>query len=56
MGLAGWVELITLILKFPSAILEVARLFQKTPAEKHDALLVDIKKQADQFANTGRPG
>ncbi len=55
MGLAAWIELIGLVLKFPDSILQVARLFQKTPEEKHDALVADIQKQAQAFEESGRP-
>jgi len=55
MGIAAWIELLTLVLKFPSAVLAVARLFQKTPEEKHNELVGAIQREAENFANTGRP-
>lgn len=55
MGIAAWIELLTLVLKFPSMILEVARLFQKTPTQKHEEIVKSIQAEAEKFADTGRP-
>lgn len=55
MGIAAWIELITLVLKFPDAVLQLVRVLSKTPAEKHDALVGQIQKEAASFAETGRP-
>lgn len=56
MGLAAWIELLTLVLKFPSTVLDIVRLLQKTPEEKHSELVAKIQEEAQQFADTGRPG
>lgn len=55
MTLAAWLELITLVLKFPSAILEVARLFQKTPEEKRQEILKRVMAESDALDKGGRP-
>lgn len=55
MGIAAWLELITLVLKFPSAVLELARLFQKTPEEKRQEILKRIQAESDALDKTGRP-
>lgn len=56
MGIGEWITLIQLVLQFPDKILAVAKLFQDTPEEKHNKLLVDIQAQAKTLADTGRPG
>ena len=55
MTLAAWIELITLALKFPSALLEVARLFQKTPEQKHEEIIGQVEKWLSQSSESDRP-
>lgn len=55
MSLTLWLEVIKGVLQFPSAVLAVVRVLQKTPEEKHQDLLVAIQKEAAAFQETGRP-
>ena len=55
MTLAAWIELITLVLKFPSSLLEVARLFQKTPEQKHEEIVSQVEKWLSQSSESDRP-
>jgi hypothetical protein len=55
MTLAAWLELITLVLKFPNAVLELARLFQKTPEEKRQEILKRVMAESDALDKEGRP-
>lgn len=55
MGYAAWIELITLVLKFPSTILEVARLFQKTPEEKHQEIVAQVQAWMSKSSESDRP-
>lgn len=55
MGLAAWIELIGLVLKFPSAVLELARLFQKTPEEKRIELSEQVSAWIKESASSERP-
>lgn len=55
MGLLGWVEIIKAVLMFPDAILRIVRVFQKTPQEMHEQIVMSIEKEAKQFEETGRP-
>jgi len=55
MSLGAWIELLIAILKFPSAFLELARLFQKTPEEKHEEIIAQVKAWMDKSAAEDRP-
>lgn len=55
MAFAGWFELILAVLKFPAALLEVARLFQKTPEEKHAEIVAQVKAWMDKSSSEERP-
>lgn len=55
MGLSGWLELITGILKFPDAILKIIRILQGSPQEHHDAILKSLANEARKFEDMGRP-
>lgn len=55
MTVLGIIELVKGLLQFPGVILEFVRLLQKTPQEKHDALLKQIQKESEKFEETGRP-
>jgi hypothetical protein len=55
MGLVAWIELIKGVLQFPEAILKIVKGFQKTPAQKHDELLIRIDQEAAKFEESGRP-
>ena len=55
MTLLAWVELIQGILKFPSAVLALIKVLQKTPEEQHDALISKMQAEAQAFEDTGRP-
>jgi hypothetical protein len=53
--LSSWLELLKSIFQFPNALLQFAKLLQKTPTEKHEALLAKIAAEAKVFEDTGRP-
>jgi hypothetical protein len=55
MTVLGIIELVKGLLQFPGVILEFVRLLQKTPQEKHDALLKQIQIESEKFEQTGRP-
>lgn len=54
-GLTGWIELITVALKFPTAVMELIKILKATPEEKHQDLLEAAQKESDKFKETGRP-
>ncbi len=47
--------LLTGVLQFPKAILELIKVLKNTPEEKHDALVKHMIDEAYQFSVTGRP-
>lgn len=51
----GWLEIILGALKFPGEVRWLIELLQKTPAEKHADLIASIQKEAQHYAETGRP-
>lgn len=55
MGLAQWVELLQLVLRFPEEIMKLARLVRDTPGEKRAELTERIEREARDLAQTGRP-
>lgn len=55
MTIAAWFELIMLVLKFPSTILEIAKLFEKTPAEKHQEIIAQVDAWMKQSSESDRP-
>lgn len=55
MGFAGWIELVTLVLKFPENALALVRALDKTPVERHDELVKKIDEEQKKFQETGRP-
>lgn len=55
MTLAGWVELIALVLKFPSAVLQLVRVLEKTPAEKHQEIIVQVNEWTKKSSESDRP-
>jgi hypothetical protein len=55
MSLVAILELISGVLSFPDKILEMIRIFRKTPTERHDEIVKKIAKEAEQFEETGRP-
>lgn len=52
---AGWVALITGVLKFPETILKIVNELKKVPSEKHAELLDRMRKESDSLKNGGRP-
>ncbi len=54
-GLTGWLEIIKAVLSFPDAMLRLARVFQKTPQEQHEAIVARNEQEALSFEKTGRP-
>lgn len=55
MGIAAWIELIGLVLKFPTAALTLVRFLSKTPEEKHQEILKKIQSESDAIDQGGRP-
>jgi len=55
LGLTDIFAIIKAVLQFPSTILDFVKLLQKTPQEKHEALLKRISDEENQFKETGRP-
>lgn len=55
MTLATFVEIALGVLKFPETVLKFVKLIQKTPLEKHEALLAKLQEEATHFETTGRP-
>lgn len=52
---AGWLEILQGVLKFPGELLQLIRIIQKTPAEKHDDLVQAAAKESDKWNTEGRP-
>lgn len=50
-----WLELIFAVLKFPQHFLALSKFLSKAPEEKRQEILERTKKEADEFAKTGRP-
>lgn len=55
MGIAAWIELISLVLKFPSTVLQLVRFLSKTPEEKHQEIIGQVNKWAADSASSDRP-
>lgn len=55
MGIAAWIELISLVLKFPSTVLQLVRFLSKTPEEKHQEILKKIEAESAELDQGGRP-
>lgn len=55
MGIAAWIELISLVLKFPSTVLQLVRFLSKTPEEKHQEILKKIEAESAAIDQGGRP-
>lgn len=55
LGLTGWISLISLALKFPSAVMAMIKIFQDTPSEHHQKLVQAMQAEADFIKKTGRP-
>jgi hypothetical protein len=54
----GFSEILTLIsglIQFPGTILQFIKLMQKSPQEKHEAIMERIRLEAQAFEDTGRP-
>lgn len=54
-GLTGWVEIISAVLKFPDAVLRLVKALQKTPQEQHEALIQASEAEALKWKQSGRP-
>jgi hypothetical protein len=54
-GLTGWVEIISAVLKFPAAVLRLVNALKKTDQENHEALVKAIEAEAANIKKTGRP-
>lgn len=50
-----WFALLMAVFKFPSELLAVAKLLQKTPQEKRQEIVDNTVKLADHLAAGGRP-
>ena len=55
LGLVAILEIIKGVLQFPTAVLNLIRLLQKTPQENHEALLSRMNEEAKKIEETGRP-
>lgn len=55
MTLAAWIELITLVLKFPSTVLQLVRALSKTPVEKQQAIVGQVEKWVQDSSEADRP-
>lgn len=55
MGLVEIIDLIKGVLQFPGVILQFIQLLRKTPEQKHEELMIGIRKEAQKFEDTGRP-
>jgi len=55
MTLAAILEIIQGVLKFPDSILQLVRVLQATPAEQHQAIILSVQAQSDNYKKTGRP-
>jgi len=55
MTLATITEIVLGVLKFPETVLKFVKIIQKTPLEKHEALLAKLQEETTKFEETGRP-
>ncbi len=54
-GLTGWIEIISAVLKFPDAVLRLIKALQGTPEANHEALIQASEAEALKIKQTGRP-
>jgi len=53
--MAAILEIISGVLKFPGQVLALIRMLKDTPEESREKIMLAMRKEADSFANTGRP-
>lgn len=54
-GLLDILTLLKAIFTFPSEIMALVRMLQKTPEEKHQDILRAVTAEAEKYQQTGRP-
>ena len=55
MTFAVILEIILGALKFPSEVLALVRILKDTPEQSREKIMAAMQKEADSFAQTGRP-
>lgn len=55
MTLVTILELIKGLFDFPQQVLALVRVMRATPEENREKIIAAMQKEADSFANTGRP-
>lgn len=57
LALGEWVTILQGILAFPATVLQIVKLLQKTPAEKHADIVTQVNAAitASQASASGRP-
>jgi len=55
MTFSAILEIISGALKFPGQVLALVRLLKDTPEESREKIMIAMQKEADKFAESGRP-
>lgn len=55
MTVLAWIELISLVLKFPSTVLQLVRVLSKSPEEKQQEIVLQVNAWAAESAASDRP-
>lgn len=55
MSISVILEVILALFKFPDAMASFAKLISKTPDQRRQEIVADIRGELDSFESTGRP-